>query len=139
MPELFQSFGTVGGGAGGRVGKNLIEAFKRQPLPHLAPFTFVLFFSAKKQACGPEGRVLRAKSIGGKRIPYGDPLLLPQEEAGPWAIHRIAPTRIQTGDVVLALCPPGPRNDARLMVFARNALASGPGNARNSIRLTSTC
>jgi hypothetical protein len=26
-------------------------------------------------------------------------------------------------------CPPGPRNEARLMVFARNALASGPGNA----------
>jgi hypothetical protein len=25
--------------------------------------------------------------------------------------------------------PPGPRNDARLMVFARNALAFGPGNA----------
>jgi hypothetical protein len=26
-------------------------------------------------------------------------------------------------------CPPGPENEARLMVFARNALASGPGNA----------
>jgi hypothetical protein len=26
-------------------------------------------------------------------------------------------------------CPPGPGNEARLMVFARNALASGPGNA----------
>jgi hypothetical protein len=25
-------------------------------------------------------------------------------------------------------CPPGPENEARLMVFARNALASGPGN-----------
>jgi len=25
-------------------------------------------------------------------------------------------------------CPPGPGNEARLMVFARNALASGPGN-----------
>ncbi len=31
--------------------------------------------------------------------------------------------------------PPAPRNDARLMVFARNALASGPGNAYNSIHL----
>ena len=29
-------------------------------------------------------------------------------------------------------CPPGPRNEARLMVFACNALASGPGNAENS-------
>jgi hypothetical protein len=26
-------------------------------------------------------------------------------------------------------CPPGPRNDARLMILARNALAFGPGNA----------
>jgi hypothetical protein len=26
-------------------------------------------------------------------------------------------------------CPPGPRIDERLMVFSRNALASGPGNA----------
>jgi len=26
-------------------------------------------------------------------------------------------------------CPPGPENEGRLMVFARNALASGPGNA----------
>jgi hypothetical protein len=24
--------------------------------------------------------------------------------------------------------PPGPRNEARLMIFARNALAFGPGN-----------
>jgi hypothetical protein len=26
-------------------------------------------------------------------------------------------------------CPPSPRNERRLMVFSRNALASGPGNA----------
>jgi len=26
-------------------------------------------------------------------------------------------------------CPPGPRNDPRLMIFPRNALASGAGNA----------
>jgi len=26
-------------------------------------------------------------------------------------------------------CPPGPRNEACLMIFARNALASGPGMA----------
>jgi len=86
-------------------------------------------FSAKKRACGPEAGALRGKSIGGKRIPHGDPLLLPQKEAGPWAIHRIAPTRIQPEDVVLALCPPGPRNGMRLMIFARNALAFGTGNA----------
>ena len=35
-------------------------------------------------------------------------------------------------------CPSGPRNEGRLMVFARNALASGPGTASNSILLTPT-
>ena len=54
--------------------------------------------------------------------------MLPQSEAGPRAIHRIASTRIQDEDVVLALCPPGPRNGMRLMLFARNVLAFGPGN-----------
>jgi hypothetical protein len=92
-------------------------------------FTFMIPFSAKRQSCGQEARALRGKSIGGKRIPYGDPLVLPQKEAGPWAIHRIAPTRIQPEDVVLALCPPGPRNGMRIMVFPRNALASWPGTA----------
>jgi len=93
-------------------------------------------FSAQRQSCGQGARALRGKSIGGKRIPYGDPLVLPQKEAGLWAIHgsaelaevRIAPTRIQPGDVLLALCPPGPRNGMRLMIFPRNALASWPGN-----------
>jgi len=97
------------------------------PLP---TFTFAIPFSDGNQACGPEARALRGKSIGGKRISYGDPLLLPQKEAGPWAIHRIAPTRIQPEDVVLALCPPGPRNETRLMIFSRNALASGPATPK---------
>jgi hypothetical protein len=92
-------------------------------------FTFMISFSAKRQSCGREERALRGKSIGGKRIPYGDPLVVPQKEAGPWVIHRIAPTQIQPEDAVLALCPPGPRNGMRLMVFPRNALASWPGNA----------
>jgi len=52
-------------------------------------------------------------------------------EAGPWAIHRIAPTRIQPEDVVLALFPPGPRNGMCLMIFLPNSLASGPGKASN--------
>jgi hypothetical protein len=30
----------------------------------LPTFTFAIAFSAKKQACGPEGRALRGKSIG---------------------------------------------------------------------------
>jgi hypothetical protein len=32
-------------------------------------------------------------------------------------------------------CPPGPRNEAGLMIFARNALASGPGKALKLNRL----
>jgi hypothetical protein len=35
-------------------------------------------------------------------------------------------------------CPPGPRNESRLMVFGRNALASRPGNAWNSTHLPSS-
>jgi hypothetical protein len=35
-------------------------------------------------------------------------------------------------------CPPGPGNEVRLMVFARNALAPGPGNAWHSIHLIPT-
>jgi hypothetical protein len=35
-------------------------------------------------------------------------------------------------------CPPDPRNDLCLMIFPRNALASGPGTAWNSISLTPT-
>jgi len=92
-------------------------------------FTFAILFPLKKQACGQEARALRGKNIGGKRIPYRDPLVLPQKEAGPLAIHRIAPTRIQPEDVILALCPPGPGNGTRLMVFPRKALASWPGKA----------
>jgi len=95
----------------------------------LAHVTFMIPLYAKRQSCGQEARALHEKSIGGKRIPYGDLLVLPQKEAGPWAIHRIAPTRIQPDDVFLALCPPDPRNGMRLMVFSRNALASWPGNA----------
>jgi len=49
----------------------------------LPTFTFVPFFSAKKQACGPEGRALRVKSIGGKRKPSEDLIVLPQSQAGP--------------------------------------------------------
>jgi hypothetical protein len=46
---------------------------RRDFLAHL----LAIPFSAKKQACGPEGRALRGKSIGGKRIPSGDQPVLP--------------------------------------------------------------
>jgi hypothetical protein len=35
-----------------------------QEMGVLAHLTFASLFSAKKQACGPEGRALRGKSIG---------------------------------------------------------------------------
>ena len=104
----------------------------------LATFTFLIAFIAKRQSCGQEARALRGKSIGGKRNAFGNRPVLPQKEAGPWAIHRIAPTRIYPKDVIQALCPPGPRNEIRLMVFPHNALASWPGKAWNSISLTGT-
>jgi len=58
----------------------------------LATFTFAIAFSAKKQACGPEARALRGKSIGGKRIPSGDPPVLPQGEASLSVAQPGAPT-----------------------------------------------
>jgi hypothetical protein len=58
----------------------------------LAPLHFCPFLFAKKQACGPEGRVLRGKSIGGKRNPAGDPIGFPQKEAGPPGARPGAPT-----------------------------------------------
>jgi hypothetical protein len=42
-----------------------------------------ILFPAEKQACGPEARALRGKSIGGKRNPIEDPTVVPQNEAGP--------------------------------------------------------
>jgi len=113
-------------------------------------------FSAKRQSCGQEAGAFCGKSIGpgisdfGLRISdflvffFNPPVVgsyrhsaiyIPQFwEAGPWAIHRIAPTRVQPEEVVLALCPPGPRNGMGLMIFPQNAPASWPGNAWNSRR-----
>ncbi len=101
--------------------------------------TFILeiLFPGQRQAGGPEARALRAKNIGGKRIPLGDPSAPPQNEAGPSGAAKL---RIRNSLLIFAIphsalhiphfhCPPGPATEARLMVFARNVLASGPGNA----------
>jgi len=58
----------------------------------LPPFTFSIPISSKKQACGPEARALRGKSIGGKGNPLGDPPVLPQNEAGLSGAQLGAPT-----------------------------------------------
>jgi len=81
---------------------------------------------------------LRGKSIGGERI-------LPEILLGirrMWRAAR-APGRAPLHRKTPVLgertaCPPGPRNEACLMVFACKALASGPGMAWNSIAFTPT-
>ena len=55
-------------------------------------FTYMTLFSARKQAFGPEGRALRAKSIGGKRILLGNLAVLPQNGAGRSGARPGAPT-----------------------------------------------
>jgi len=63
----------------------------------LATFTLKSPFSAPNQACGPETRALRGKSIGGQRIPSGDPAWLPQDGAGRSGARPGAPTSENPG------------------------------------------
>jgi hypothetical protein len=127
------------------------------PLP---PFISVLFFSAEKHACGPKERVLRGKSIGPVISDCGFRILwvfffnphsaigIPQFGGGPIGRYRIRNSEcgIRNTLVLFSIphsaiaiphfnCPPGPRSEMRLMVFSRNTLPSGPGNAWNSIHL----
>ena len=77
---------------------------------------------------GPEARALHGKSIGGEGIPSGDPPWLPLNGAGRSGARLGAPTAeyfCSQGKNGL----PGPRNEAGLMIFPCNALASGPGTA----------
>ena len=60
-------------------------------------FTFAGAFSAEKQACGPEARALRGKSIGGKKICSGDLPVLPQKEAGPSAVTQLGIRNVEFG------------------------------------------
>jgi hypothetical protein len=106
-------------------------------------------FSAKKQACGPEARALRGKSIGpvisdcGFQISDFWGLLFQSAFRNRHsAICRRAYRALPNSEFFASFsiphsafyiphfgCPPPPRNDPRLMVFSCNALASGPGNA----------
>jgi len=99
----------------------------------LPPFTFAILFPVGKQACGPEARALRGKSIGGKSIPPGDPPCFRRARRAHRApSHALRVTPLRRNIPVFGkrkACPPGPENEARLMIFARNALVSGPGNA----------
>ena len=77
---------------------------------------------------GPGARALRAESIDWVSPFPRRSARLPQKAAGPWATRRIAPTGNRPEHLVLALCPPVPWNQRRLMVSARKALGPGPGN-----------
>jgi len=105
----------------------------------LASFHFCSFFLRKsKLVAGKEGRCAEKASAGKEFQPEIRPCFRRMGRA-----YR-APGRapLQGNNPVLGkrrTCPPGPRNDARLMVFSRNALPSGPGNGRNSIEFITTC
>jgi hypothetical protein len=64
-------------------------------LAHLHFYDSLL--SAKKQACGPEARALRGKSIGGKRNPSGDHPVLPQSEAGLSGVTQFGIRNVEFG------------------------------------------
>jgi len=53
---------------------------------------FQIPFSSPKQACDPEARALRGKSIGRGKILPGDPSWLPQNGAGRLGARPGAPT-----------------------------------------------
>jgi hypothetical protein len=87
------------------------------------PFLLKIKLVARKQ-----GRCAQKASAGKEFAPEIPPCFRRERRA-----YR-APGRapLQRNYPVLGkrmACPPGPRNEARLMVFARNALASEPGNA----------
>ncbi len=124
--------------------------------------TFATLFLMGKKACGPGARALRAKSIGSVISDCGfgisDFLVFffnphsaignPQFGSGPIGRYPIRNSECGIRNFYFFFsiphsalciphfnCPPGPRKEGRLMVFVRNALASGPGTAWNSIHL----
>ena len=91
-----------------------------------------------------QGRYVK-KASAGKEFAQEIPSVLPQGEAGLSGVSEFGilcfffPILHSAFYIPHLGRPPGPRNEGRLMVFARNALASGPGNACNSIHLSPTC
>jgi hypothetical protein len=103
------------------------------PLGNSLPtFTFAILFLPKNKLVARKSRLWRdcaQKASAGKEIQ--SKILLGFRKMR--RAHR-APSRapLHRDTPVLRerrACPPGPRNDACLMVFPRNALAFGPGNA----------
>ena len=100
----------------------------------LAPLHFLLFpFMRKnKVVARKEGRGARKASAGKELCPK---ILLGFRRMGraaraPGHAKRVTPLqRTQPARGEERACPPDPRNEACLMVFARHALPSGPGKA----------
>jgi hypothetical protein len=65
---------------------------KKSSLQNLARLYFLDSLFSKKQACGPDARALRGKSIGGKGNSSEDPAAFPQKEAGRSGARQGAPT-----------------------------------------------
>jgi hypothetical protein len=84
-------------------------------IPHSAfsiilPSTPASRTAAKKQACGPEVRALRGKSIGGKGIPAGDPIGFPQGEAGLSGFAKFGIRNVEFGIICFPFCHSAFRN-----------------------------
>ena len=98
----------------------------------LPTFTLGILFSSSRDASsrpGPKGGVRPAKGGIGNKTLLGDRSASPQKEAGPAGARQGAPTRNQTDWRLKKQRPPIPWKPKRLMVFARDALGFGPGNA----------
>ncbi len=70
-----------------------------------------------------------AQSIGREKALLGDLSAFPQKEAGPAGARQGAPTENQTEWCPRKQRPPSPWKPQHLVVFARDALGFGPGNA----------
>ena len=72
---------------------------------------------------------MRAKSIGREEGLSRELSRFPQNATGPAGARQGAPTRNQTDWRLKKQRPPIPWKSKRLMVFSRDALGFGPGNA----------
>jgi len=106
-----------------------------------ASFHFFAFLRKSKLVARKQGRYAEKASAGKD---FRTEILLCFRRMGraaraPGHAKRVTP--LQRNNPVRAermACPPGPRTDPCLMVFPRNALACGPGNAWDSIDVTPT-
>jgi hypothetical protein len=95
----------------------------------LLPFSFP---GKSELVARKQGRCAQKASAGKVFHPEIPPCLRKMRRAHRAPSHALRVTHLQGKPSVLGkrtASPPGPGNEARLMVLARNALASGPGNA----------